>query len=281
MVSAFDLEQLLDVLKDFYRITRIRIAVFDEQFRELIAYPENRPAFCRLIRSCEAGRRACVQCDQNAGRIASKQKSAYIYRCHAGLTEAIMPLYVGDVLAGYLLFGHIFSYGSREAGWQVIRHFCKDYPVDFTGLEAACHAMPLRDADYIKSAARILHATASYLALERVAVLREDSAAARLDEYLNQHYTEAVGIHSICQALQIGRTRLFQLSRQMYGTGPAERIRTLRIGRAKELLEQRQEMSVAEVGQACGYSDVSYFIAVFVKEVGVPPGKWKRERGRG
>ena len=130
MISVFDLEELLNVLKDFYRITRIRIAVFDEQFRELIAYPETRPAFCQLIRSCEAGRRACAGCDQNAGRIASKQRSAYVYRCHAGLTEAIMPLYVGDVLVGYLLFGHIFSYGSHDAGWQVIRHFCKDYPVD-------------------------------------------------------------------------------------------------------------------------------------------------------
>lgn len=281
MISVFDLEELLNVLKDFYRITRIRIAVFDEQFRELIAYPETRPAFCQLIRSCEAGRRACAGCDQNAGRIASKQRSAYVYRCHAGLTEAIMPLYVGDVLVGYLLFGHIFSYGSHDAGWEVIRHFCKDYPVNTDELEAACRAMPRRDADYIKSAARILHATASYLALERVAVLREDSAAARLDEYLSVHFTEALDTQSICQALDLGRTRLFQLCRQMYGVGPAERIRALRIGRAKELLVQQQEMTVAEVGAACGYTDVSYFIAVFVKEVGVPPGRWKRERGRG
>lgn len=279
MISAFDLEQLLDVLKDFYHITRIRIAVFDEQFRELIAYPEHRPAFCQLIRSCEAGRRACIQCDQNAGRIASKQKSAYIYRCHAGLTEAIMPLYVGDVLAGYLLFGHIFSYGSYDAGWQVIRQFCKDYPVDADELEAACRAMPRRDADYIKAAARILHATASYLALERVAVLRQDSAAARLDEYLNEHCTEALDTRRICQELHLGRTRLFQLCQQMYGVGPAEHIRSLRIQRAKKLLEQRQEMRVAEVGQSCGYSDESYFIAVFAREVGVPPGRYRREAG--
>ena len=278
MISVFDLEQLLDVLKDFYRITRIRIAVFDEQFRELIAYPENRPAFCGLIRSCEAGMRACAECDRNAGRIASKQRSAYVYRCHAGLTEAIMPLYVGDVLAGYLLFGHIFSYGSHDAGWQVIHHFCKDYPVDAIRLEAACRAMPRRDADYIKAASRILHATASYLALERVAVLREDSAAARLDEYLNRHFTEALDTNGICQALQLGRTRLFQLCRQMYGVGPAEHIRALRIAQAKDLLVQRQDMSVSEVGQACGYSDASYFIAVFSKEVGVPPGLWRRDR---
>lgn len=281
MISVFDLEQLLDVLKDFYRITRIRIAVFDEQFREMLAYPENRPAFCRMIRSCEAGRRACAGCDQNAGRIASKQRSAYVYRCHAGLTEAIMPLYVGDVLVGYLLFGHIFSYGSPDAGWEVIRGFCKDYPLNFVDLEAACRSMPRLDADYIKSAARILHATASYLALERMAVLREDSAVARLDEYLSSHFSEPLDTRHICQALHLGRTRLFQLCRQMYGMGPAERIRELRISKARELLEQREEMSISEIGLACGYGDVSYFIAVFTKAVGQSPGRYRRQRRAG
>lgn len=276
MISVFDLEKLLEVLKDFHRITSIRIAVFDEQFRELIAYPEERPAFCRMIRSCEAGRRACAQCDQNAGRIASKQKSAYVYRCHAGLTEAIMPLCVGEVLAGYLLFGHIFSYGSYHAGWQVIRQFCREYPVDMKQLQAACQSMPQISGEYIKSAARILHATASYLALERMAVLRQDSAAARLDDYLNAHFTEPLDSGRLCRELDLGRTHLYKLSRQMYGVGPAEHIRDLRIARAKELLVQRQEMSVAEVGRLCGFTDGNYFVAVFTKAAGVSPGKYRR-----
>lgn len=277
MISVFNLEQLLDVLKDFYRITQIRIAVFDDRFHERIAYPESRPAFCQRIRSCEAGRLSCALCDQNAGQIASRQKSAHIYRCHAGLTEAIMPLYVGDVLVGYLLFGHIFCYENFEEGWNIIRRLCSGYSVDADRLKEDCLRMPQLSADYIKSAARILHATASYLALERMAVLREDSAAARLDEYLNAHLTQPLDTQTLCQALNLGRTRLYKLCRQMYGKGPAEHIRHLRMAKARRLLEEHTDMSIAEIGLSCGYTDYSYFIAVFTQTTGLSPGRYRRK----
>ena len=109
--------------------------------------------------------------------------------------------------------------------------------MDMGQLKEACQNRPQISDDYIKSAARILHATASYLVLERMAILKEDSASARLDEYINKNYTRPLDTHTICQALGLGRTKLYKLSRQMYGTGPAEHIRNLRISKAKKLLE--------------------------------------------
>lgn len=278
MTSVFHTAELEEVLKDFNQITSIRITVFDNQFQELVSYPEERPEFCQLIRSCDAGRLGCRACDQNACRIASRQTKAHIYRCHAGLTEAIMPLYVDNVLAGYLLFGHIFSYGSFEAGWEVIRELCQSYPVDMEKLKEACRNRPQISKSYINSAARILHATASYLALEKLAILKEDSAAARLDAYLTNHFTDSVNAGMICRDLNIGRTRLYKLSRQLYGVGPSEHIRNLRLEKAKRLLEERSDLNIAEIGQLCGFSDYNYFISVFTRSVGLSPGKYRSTR---
>ena len=66
MVSVFNLKELEHLLEDFYRITRIRITVFDDRFQELVSVPDSRPEFCRMIRSCEEGRRACAKCDMDA-----------------------------------------------------------------------------------------------------------------------------------------------------------------------------------------------------------------------
>ena len=275
MISVFDLEQLQELLADFYRITRIRITVFDHQFQELVSFPENRPAVCRQIRSSSAGSRACAKCDREACRIAAKQTKTYIYRCHAGLTEAITPLYAGNALIGYLLFGHIFAYDSFEQGWAVIRECCGGYGLDMEKLKAACESRPRISQDYINSAAKILHATASYLLLERMAILKEDSAAARLDDYLNRNYAGDLTAESICRELGLGRTRLYKLSNQLYGTGPSEQLRLIRIRRARELL-RTSDLSIGEIAQACGFSDYNYFIAVFKKETGVAPGKYRR-----
>lgn len=276
MVSTFNLEALQSLLSDFYRITQIRITVFDDQFQELVSFPEERPPFCQQIRSCADGSRACAECDQSACRIAAKQDKAYIYRCHAGLTEAIMPLYAGSALVGYLLFGHLFAYDSFEDGWNQIQQCCTVYPLDMEKLKEACRNHPKISESYIKSAAHILHATASYLILERMAFLQSDSTASRLDRYISDHFTQPLNSQVICRELGIGRTRLYKLSSQLYGVGPSEHIRNLRISKAKELLSTDPDMSISDVGLACGFEDYNYFISVFTKETGISPGKYKK-----
>ena len=120
MISIFDLDKLQSLLKDFYELSHIRITLFDTEYEEIVSYPEERAHFCSLIRHSIEGSKACLQCDREACGRAAALKDTYIYRCHAGLTEAVTPLYLGDILIGYLLFGHIFAYNSFEEG--LVRH---------------------------------------------------------------------------------------------------------------------------------------------------------------
>lgn len=277
MVSVFNLKELEHLLEDFYRITRIRITVFDDRFQELVSVPDSRPEFCRMIRSCEEGRRACAKCDMDACAYAAKQNRTHIYRCHAGLTEAIMPLYIGKVLVGYLLFGHVFAYDSPEEGWAAVEKACREYPVEPERLKKALSGMPLISFSYIQSAARILHMTASFLVMERMATLREDSAAEKLDAYLREHYTEPMTAEHLCRVLHIGRSRLFKLSQASYGCGIQQQLRRLRMEKAKELLMTRADLRIMEIAEECGYSDYNYFISVFSGYYGVAPNRYRRQ----
>lgn len=281
MVSVFDLEELQQVLQDFYHITHIRITIFDAEQNELVSYPENCAPFCSIIRGCAAGRAACAKCDRDACAAALKKEKTYIYRCHAGLTEAITPLRIGNVLVGYLMFGHVFPYASEEEGWQFIETLCHSYPVDKNDLKTACNACPHVSKDYIRSAARILHATASYLVMEKMASLREDSTAAKLDAYLSTHFTEDITSEKLCKILGIGRSRLYKLSNQLYGCGVSQYIRQLRIEKAKQLLQDTSGMRIADVAAESGFVDYNYFIAVFSRIVGESPRKYRNRVQQG
>lgn len=173
MISAFNLEKLKSLLRDFYTLSNIRITVFNDQFQELVAYPPQISRICQIIRTDREAWNSCIRCDREACRIASARHTPYTYRCHAGLTESITPLYAENTVIGYLLFGHILSYPSREEGWQNIRRLCGSYQIDFKELEAACREKPLISEDYISSSSHIMQAVASYLCLERMAVLRQ------------------------------------------------------------------------------------------------------------
>lgn len=276
MISVFDVDALRSLLRDFYDITRIRITVFDADMQELVSWPEQFLPFCRAIRSTAQGREACQRCDRAACAAAAGQRGAYIYRCHAGLTEAVVPLYVGDVLVGYLWCGHVFSYPGFEEGMAAVLRCCEALPIGPEVLREACAVQPIIPESYVRSAARILHATASYLILERMATLREDSAAARLDGYLSGHFTQTFTVEELCEALELSRSRLYRLCGQLYGCGLSTHVRALRIGHAKRLLTDRPELSIAEVAAQCGFADYNYFIAVFSRETGSSPGAYRK-----
>lgn len=271
MISAFNLTKLENLLKDFYTLTQIRITVFDENFQELIAYPANIPSFCQLIRTDEQALKNCRACDNAACKTASGQRTSYTYKCHAGLTESIMPLYLGNILVGYLLFGHVFPYQTHEEGWKEIKKHCNGYQIDLDALKKACYDRPIISENYITSASHILEAVASYVCMEHMAVLKHKTLAVQIDEYITNHFSEEIDVPSICKHFQIGKTYLYRIAKQCYNTGVAEHIRNLRIEKAKQLLSSQPKMQIGEIAVECGFSDYNYFITVFKRVTGMSP----------
>ena len=271
MISAFNLTKLNHLLEDFYTLTQIRITVFDENFQELAAYPKELSSFCKTIRTDAHAAQKCRECDKAACQIASAQRASYTYQCHAGLTESLTPLYLGNILIGYLFFGQIFPYMSHEHGWKNIEELCSDYQIDFKQLKMGCLEKPLISENYIHSASHILEAVASYVCMEHMAVLKHKTLAVQIDEYISQHFTEDIDVPSICAHFQIGKTHLYEIAKQCYNTGIAEHIRNLRIEKAKSLLTNRPKMQISEIASECGFSDYNYFITVFKRVTGMSP----------
>ena len=280
MVSVFDYEKLLSLLKDFYVITRIRITVFDDEMNEMISYPEQVAGFCKIVRSTQAGRTACANCDRAACERAGRERKTQLYRCHAGMTEAVTPLFVNDILAGYLLFGHVFSYDSFEEGWPEIQRCCEHLPLDMDALKEACKERPIISQDYVRSATQILLAVSQYLVMEQMAAPHKDTLASSFDQYISSHFTQDLNVPQLCSHFHIGKTQLYKLSRRLYGCGVAAHIRSLRIRLAKQLLSAEEDLSLGEIAFRCGYSDYNYFINVFTRETGSPPGAFRKSSHR-
>lgn len=274
MISTFNLIKLNSLLEDFYKLTKIRITVFDENFNELTAYPEKIAHFCEIIRTDIHAHEECKKCDARACAMAAKQHKTFTYQCHAGMTESIAPLFLGNILIGYLLFGHVFSYNSHNEGWKKISTFCKSYQIDMDALKEACYKQPIINKDFIESASHILQAVASYLCMERMVSLHQQELPVQIDEYISLHFTEDIDATMLCQEFQIGKTHLYEIMKQNYGVGLAEHIRNLRIKKAKDLLVSHPKMSLADIAFSCGFKDYNYFIAVFKRVVGVPPKKY-------
>lgn len=274
MGTVFHKKELLLLLQDFYCLTGLRAVVFDSFGMEVLSYPPELPAYCRLIRSVPNGKTGCYLCDQAACRKATRQKQTVIYPCHAGLIEVITPIQINDAVVGFLLLSHIVQGADEQGEWDYAQKCCGAYKVDADALREAYSALPRTPYPVLKSASDLLALAAAALYQKGLTRLAADSMQEKLSCYLAEHLHEELTSEALCQALSISRTGLYYLSRQTYGCGIHEQITRLRVQKAMKLLGDTS-LSNAQVGQQVGFSDDNYFYRVFRKQTGLTPRQYR------
>ena len=111
---------------------------------------------------------------------------------------------------------------------------------------------------------------------EAIDEMRQPSVLAhRVQCYLDQHHNEQITLREAAERLHISEYYLAHVFKQEFGIPPMQYVMKRRIGEAQELL-MNTELPVAEIADRLGYSSVCHFNAMFKKNVGMPPGKFRQ-----
>ena len=92
----------------------------------------------------------------------------------------------------------------------------------------------------------------------------------RLDSILSNHLAdESFSIDTLSEELYMSRSCLFRKVKSISGMSPHEYIKTIKMNRAIELLQQGNK--IAEVSEQLGFSSPSYFAKCFKKQFDILP----------
>ncbi len=80
---------------------------------------------------------------------------------------------------------------------------------------------------------------------------------------------------ALCKAMSLSRAQLFRRLKTLMRQAPANYIRTIRLQKAKELLETT-DLTVGEVVFKTGFQTLSHFTNIFQKQYGVLPSVFRR-----
>lgn len=94
-------------------------------------------------------------------------------------------------------------------------------------------------------------------------------------QIMEQIGKQEVNLQELSAHFCITRPQLNRKLKLLTGMNTTAYITSLRIVRAKELLKNSPDMSIADVAIQCGIADVSYFIALFKKATGQTPKQWR------
>ena len=98
-------------------------------------------------------------------------------------------------------------------------------------------------------------------------------AIARIDQDLSRPWS----LDEIATAAKVSESHLGALFAAHCGCGPLHYLQQRRLQRACWLLDNPY-LRIHEVAAACGYEDVNYFVRLFRRRFGQPPGRWRASR---
>lgn len=272
MKFLFDKEKLNELLINFYNLTGIRLVIFDSEFVRVAAYPEADCEFCRAIRKNNEGNKLCVISDNEAFKSSKDGDFLHIYKCHAGLAEAVFPLKMNDIVIGYIMFGQILDKADKKADKYKFIKYLSTYCDDTEECERIFSKLVSKSDTQIKAAAKIMESCACYLCVRELVKIYDDGIIFRLDSYINNNITDDLSVSALCTRFNLSKNKLYEISQSIYGMGIATYVRKKRVDIAKKCLNDG--MTVAEAAEKSGFYDYNYFSKIFKRETGIVPSKF-------
>ena len=137
MNTLIDEKRLLQLIRNLHILTGMRANILDAQGQDIRLF-EQHPPFCRAVNACPAGHERCVACDTRSVKTYAGGGGFQFYRCHAGICEAVMPLFDQKRPLAYLIFGCFLDDSPLEGQWDNTRALVADWwPGDLEALHGA------------------------------------------------------------------------------------------------------------------------------------------------
>ncbi len=258
MSLRLESNELNELMKNFYTLTGIRIVLFDENYNEILSYPEECIPFCAHMRCHPDFYEKCRQSDKLSFETCKKKQALTMHKCHAGLIEATAPITDSGAVIGYIMFGQIRDIKNKSKFTQNLTELCSKYE-NFETAGEKTEKIKYKSSKQLVAAANILEACTSYILLRELIKPTRMELFNSIDSYISSNLEKELTVDIICRELNIKRTRLYETVKPYIKSGIASYIFDKRMSRAKELIKNTV-MSVTEISSKVGFSVYNFFL---------------------
>jgi len=285
-MNAFDqitampgLRSLFDIA---WRLFGVNPALVSADGQRVVVFePERRSQpFCAELQKDAAGRALCAMCDQNRFLEARRSALALRYRCHAGLTEFIVPVTRDGEMIALLQSGQVHDRRPSAAEWRIARQDLVKAGITSGPLRRLFWKNRVLPQDRQGDLLNLLELIASRLAHADEQRLLPEPGRTRMQlgravTFIEVHLGERLTLPVIAQAAGLSTRSLARLFRKEVGTNVVEFILRRRVACARDLL-RRTDHTCAEIAFQAGFGSVQHFNRIFRRHQDMSPGEWRQ-----
>ena len=270
-----DFERLRELLESFYVLTELKVVIIDDEFNEILSYPDYSADFCNRIKNDRNLHGKCDECLREYCKICKEKGDLHIYECHVGLTEAIFPIKEKDVTVGFIMFGQTTEHKDKKVLIEKVRESFKKYGELSKQLQIDLNNIKVKSHKEIIAAADILKTIANYITVKQLVSKNADTLIYSIYKFIDEHIYEKITAENIAKELYVCRTTLFDKIKKEIPGGLNELINKRKIEASKYFLTSTS-LSLKSIAEKFAFSDSNYYSKVFKKYEGLTPRAYKK-----
>ena len=262
-----------------------------------------RTAFCSIVRENPVSRKRCFRCDALAGVEAVRRGRPYIYLCHCGIVDVAVPVMVGDIYLGAVMFGQVrLRHKDREKAERLVNEISSILPQEDAAQQEILRKyelLPEMDYDRIVQVAEYINDMVHYIVDRAVkshtrdetykwlmsANAEQPSEEIQIQEvypavvYIRDHLQQEITMKEMADLCHLSPSYFSRTFNKETGESFVNYISSRRIQLAKELLLETGK-SISQLAEEVGYDNISHFTAVFKRTEGIPPSVYRSSKRR-
>lgn len=280
-------KELLSIQKDLISVTNMGIVIIDIE-GEYITEKTNYSEFCKVFRKNSTLSLFCEKCDLKALNKVLLSRTPYIYKCHSGLIDVIIPiLYEGEIIGAFLI-GQFLLENNQEFELEKILKENIGKNIDLKLLQEKYKELTVISLEKLESIIRIVTYSTYYIAdciknkkwlemkntVSKVKIELSNSKIAPIIKYINEHINENVSLSLGANLCNMSQSQFSRTFKKETGKTFKEYILLKKIEQAKFYIKTTDK-SFSEISDFLGFEDSSYFTKLFKKYEGITPKEYK------
>jgi Response regulator containing CheY-like receiver domain and AraC-type DNA-binding domain len=269
--------EIQKMLINFNTISGLRVGIHDADMNILLEYPVKSSEYSQL-RFCDRMRchnqeytDKCSECDRQGFEHIKVTKKTYIYRCHAGFLEALIPIVAGDEIICALMIGQVNQNGHEIDQLQkIIGNFDSSLLAEpfYSDLCEAYNKMPQISNGCFEAFTYFLEMCAQSIYDNRWISCTEKSIIENFIIYIEKNIYSHINIKQTAAALFVSVSHLSRLIASELDTTFTQYLASRRIEIAKKLLASTN-INITELSAYLCFGEPGYFMKMFKKHTGM------------
>lgn len=210
----------------------------------------------------------------NEMRLKAKEKRECIsYKCHAGLMEAIHPVFINGILAGYVMIG---QYRSSENMSTLVRKDGEEKGLVLE-LEAAFYQTPLIHQSRLNHILGLLRLIVDYVISKEIVSLKGNVLIGKILSLFETNPDKKISLKEAAEYIGKSESWISHEFKAKLGMTFLQAVLQKKLDLADEMLTYKPDFSIDQISEKLGFCDRFYFSRVYKQYRNETPAEYRKK----